>query len=192
MKLLALTLTVLFSVYSVQSQDTASIKLIEGIIKSLQGTAHVFYFDSIATTYRIDAIKTALTKRTITSIKKDSTQNNSITLTKAEQKYIFNKLDEMHKMVWEKNVFANSTRVQPDSSSFYFSEFAQANRKGWNPKSGRQIWEITKPIYLRDNSYCLLFTLYYCGSLCGRDELCFYKNINGNWRKWIVVTSGVF
>lgn len=192
MKLFGLTLTVLLQTLFFYGQEATSIKLIDGIIRHVQDTAHIFYYDSIATTYRVNDIKTVLANRTIKSIRKDSTQNNSITLTKAEQKYIFNQLDEMHKMTWDKNIFTNSTRVTADSSSFYFNEISTSNRKGWNPKSGRQIWEITEPIYLRDNSYCLLFTLYICGGECGRDELCFYKNINGRWSKWITVSSGEF
>lgn len=167
--------------------------IIEAIIRAKQDTAHIFYYDSVATSYRIDDIKTNLANRTIKSLCKDTTANNSITLTKAEQKYIFNQLDSLCNLVWTTNLFTNSKRVSHDSlGTIVFKEIEKANRLGWEAKSGKQIWEFTNPIFLRQNSIFLLFTLYICGGECGRDELCFYKNINGNWKKWIVVSSGVF
>ena len=180
--------------FSVSGQDIPNpTAIIESIIRAKQDTANIFYYDSVATSYRVDDIKTNLAKKTFKCLWKDSTANNSISLTKAEQKYIFNQLDSLHNLVWTANLFTNSTRVSHDSlGTIVFNEIEKANRLVWTAKSGKQIWEFTNPIFLRQNSICLLFTLYICGGECGRDELCFYKNINGNWKKWITVSSGVF
>ena len=194
MKRILIIPTLLLFNFAVSGQDIPNpTAIIETIIRAKQDTAHILYYDSVATSYRVDDIKTNLAKRTIKSLWKDSTANNSITLTKAEQKYIFNQLDSLRNLVWTTNLFTNSTRVSHDSlGTIVFKEIEKANRLGWKAKSGKQIWEFTNPIFLRQNSICLLFTLYICGGLCGRDELCFYENINGNWKKWITVSSGVF
>lgn len=169
-------------------------KIIEDIIMQTQDTTHVYYYDSVATSYLVNHIKNKLSERTINDNWKGSTTINSITLTKAERKYIFKQLDSLHKLVWDENLFTNSTRVSRDSSfgAKVFKEIENANRLGWKPKSGKQIWEFTNPIFIRDNSICLLFTLYICGGSCGRDKLCFYKNVNGTWKEWIIVSIGSF
>ncbi len=173
-------------------QDNVNpVKIIETIIRLQQDTAKIFYFDSVATSYRVNAIKTNLAKRTIKSIWKDSLANNSITLSKAERKFIFKQLDSLHKIVWDTNLFANSIRVSY-GLGWGANILKEFNEFKWNIKSGRQIWGFTSPIFIRDNSICLLHILYLCGGTCGHDELCFYKNINGSWKKWIRVTAGDF
>lgn len=42
-------------------------------------------------------------------------------------------------------------------------------------------WEFSVPIFLRNDTYCLFYSGYHCGALCGGGSLVLYKKENGRW-----------
>ena len=54
------------------------------------------------------------------------------------------------------------------------------------------VFKLSKPIYLRDRSFCLIYISSVCGNPCGFDELCFYKIENNTWIKWVAVNSNQY
>jgi hypothetical protein len=191
MKSLTFLSSIFIFTFSIQGQDSSQLQIIEKFIRQKQDTAQIFYYDSVARSYRVQDIKHRLSRDKFRFVADDSL-SISLKLTKAERKLLFRQLDSMHTLTWGANLFANSRKVTSDSSSIYWKMMAEANKVGWKPKTGMQIWEFTNPVCLRQNSICLVYILYICGGLCGHDELCFYKNINGTWHKWITIASGYF
>ena len=195
LKHILIHLTCLLCGLSLNGQDLnmTPIQIIESIIQQKQDSMRIYYYDSIATEYNVAEIKNTLADRKFKSMFADTNANNTITLTKAELKYIYDQLDSLHTHLWPKDLFSNSTLVSHDSiGKMIFDEIEKANRLTWNPRTGMQIWEFTYPIFIRENNFFLVFTQYICGSLCGYSELCFYKKIESNWKKWITVSAGVF
>jgi hypothetical protein len=46
------------------------------------------------------------------------------------------------------------------------------------------IYQIMKPIFLRNNSICLVYYEYACGGLCGHGELSILIKKDGKWNYW--------
>jgi len=54
------------------------------------------------------------------------------------------------------------------------------------------VFTFAKPVYIRDNTVCLVAFGAMCGSDCGRTETSFYRRENNEWTKWIIVSAGDF
>jgi hypothetical protein len=66
--------------------------------------------------------------------------------------------------------------------------------KGWDfcyKYVGNQFHYFSSPIFLRNYTYCLFYSGYSCGELCGTGELNLYKNVNNKWVKIKNYTSWI-
>lgn len=136
----------------------------------------------------------------------DLWSGNSITLKKSEQEYLLSQLGQ--RIVWNDNLFSNSKRIGLDSMWTFLkkkhteriSAFKQAtmNKDTLTINELRKlknypfVFTFAKPIYIRDNTVCLISFGAMCGRDCGQTETSFYKKVNKEWTKWIVVTAGEF
>lgn len=125
-------------------------------------------------------------------------------LTKAEKKYLLTNIKR--KTNWPDNLFANSKRINADSLWTFLNQeninrITNINKAALNQdslaykKATRQfpfVFVFTKPVYIRNNTICLISFAAMCGRDCGRDEISFYKKENNVWTKWIVVSAGDF
>jgi hypothetical protein len=134
------------------------------------------------------------------------TKMNSLILTKQERNLILDQLDQYKKSYWTENLFSNSILVGEDNMRGYMKKVYQEYSESFNNPTNSAIdktniiknysrpsvFEFSLPVYIRENSICVVFLSYYCGDPCGFDELCFYKKENNTWKKYIVVYKGDF
>jgi hypothetical protein len=131
------------------------------------------------------------------------TKSNNITLTRQEKKYISQQLDKFCKSYWKENLFPGSRLISEENLWPYFKNVYQEYSENLsNPnnsaidksnllKNYQQpgVFEFSAPIFLRNNSLCLIYLRSLCGNPCGYGELSIYRLENGNWNKWIVVSA---
>ena len=134
------------------------------------------------------------------------TKPNSISLTKSESKLLKQQIKKFKDLSWEENLFAYSKRISSDSvldnlnvrrkrlEKEIDDALASKDSATYNKLKNKESWVFgfSKPIYFRDQTFCLLYNVALCSSLCGYDEIAFYKKENENWSKWIVVAHGEF
>jgi hypothetical protein len=81
---------------------------------------------------------------------------------------------------WSATEFANTTLLEADTINAIFE-----NRyKGWThfrEHIGRDFYEFSFPIFIRNGTYCLFYTAMYCGELCAEGNLILYKKSGTNW-----------
>ena len=86
---------------------------------------------------------------------------------------------------WTKVHFPKATLISYDTFKAIFKD----SYKGWTYFSlhyGTRLYTISKPIFLKNNTYCLFYHGYTCGILCGSGKISLYKlELN----KWIEVRS---
>ncbi len=129
---------------------------------------------------------------------------NTIVLSKDEQKYIIAKLKSDNDI--PDSYFPKGKRILADSIWEYLDKENEAR----NNKISEAI--MTKdtialinlkydyswvfcfktPIYFRENSFCLISYVAWCGKSCGRKEASFYKKENGQWKRWLIFSEGDF
>ena len=145
-----------------------------------------------------DKLKELVNEKEITW--KGEKQSKTIRLTKKERNYILGQIEENKNLVWGDNLFANSKRIPADSMLRYLKNELDVRNDSINKAIARKDYAtidklnklrpwafgFSKPIYFRDNKYCLLFQT----ALCGRGD-CGFENINvlinedGEWRLFI-------
>jgi hypothetical protein len=200
-----LLIAFLLAVQTSYSQvEPSAISFIENLIRKDQPAGQIFYTDKINPTYLLK-IKTHLSKKYISG-ENNETKQNTIVLTRQEKKYLWEQFESFNKPYWTENLFSNSRLVKADSlmafirkaNSDYSESLNNPNNSGYDKANMMKnyqrpnVFQFSKPVYLRNNSICLIFLSYSCGDPCGRDELCFYKKEKDNWTKWIVVSSKEF
>lgn len=73
----------------------------------------------------------------------------------------------------------NEALAKKDTATFYKNKYIRA----W-------AFTISKPIYFRDNSFCLINAIALCGDTCGRSEIAVYKKEESGWIRWLVIEAG--
>lgn len=133
-------------------------------------------------------------------------QKTSIALTDADYYSILEQIDKYKNFVWGDSLFVNSKRVLLDSMYSYLDNEFKLNYKKYNSNTLDKdtaaiknfqkyvpwVFGFSKPIYLREETLCLYYSMAMCGQLCGHDEVSFYKKENGKWTKWFGIGSGVY
>ena len=191
MKIFGLLFCLMFCLLPVIAPAQEPPGLLEQIIRGKQDTARIYYIDSILPVHQFGS--TMRWGKTIKSFPVYGLGANSIQLSRRERKHIFYETSITHwPFVWMDNLFKNSQRIPKDSAGAYLKAFERKNHP-YDSKNGYQFWHFSKPVYLRDNTICLVSFVYMCGGLCGEDEVAFYKkNENGRWERFVVLRAGVF
>ena len=134
----------------------------------------------------------------------DKRNGNSLALTKAEQDHILTQLGQQ--TVWSDNLFPNSKRIDADSMWAFLRQMNAQRALSLNQAALQKdtvtikhlrydylyVFTFAKPIYIRDNTLCLIAFGAMCGGECGQTETSFYKKENNEWTKWIIVSAGDF
>lgn len=137
----------------------------------------------------------------------DKRSGNSVTLTKSEQEYLLSQLGQ--RIIWNDNLFNNGKRISSDSMWTFLKKLNTERVATINQavidkdtltikklpqliKNHPFVFTFAKPIYIHDNTICLISFGAMCGGDCGQTETSFYKKVNNQWTKWIVVTAGYF
>lgn len=134
------------------------------------------------------------------------TEHNLIRLSKKERKYLFQQIEAYKDFKWNENLFPNSIKIKKDSMWSYISwETNILREKQKNAilskdtialkeikKELPRVYGFSKPIFIRNNSICLLYHFSMCGNPCGHYEINFYKKENGKWIKWIEMARGEY
>ena len=170
--------------------DSSSIAPIKDIIKAQQDTAIVYYVDSIIYHKSIAYLKEILKKRKY-SWKYDGINKRTFVLTQKEKEQIIKELKSLKLKRWNKNLFANSVRVPADSFMRKAININSYHIRTLERKY-KYVWQFGKPVFLRNGTIAFVQYIYICHSSCGVDEIAFYKKIDGQWKRWVRIESGVF
>ena len=188
-----------FSAYAQVKPD--EVKFLESLLRKTLPEGEIVYTNKIneSQLQRVEAhIKPGVIQGAGTE-----TKRNSISLSRKEKKYILSQLEIYTKPFWGDNLFAKSKMIPEDSIASYMKKVYQEYSESFiNPNNSDNdkaeimknyprpnLFEFSRPIYLRNNSICLVLISYRCGNPCGFDELCFYKKVNDVWTKFVVVYS---
>lgn len=186
--------------YGQVNQDDSSILV--KVVRQLSLQQQIIYVDTVR------GIKDESEERLINIIRngviQDWASKDVLVLTKAEQNYILNQLRQQ--TVWPDNLFPNGKRIEEKSMWNYLRQMESERILSMNNAALQKdtatynslrnnytyIFTFAKPIYIRDNTICLIAFGAMCGGMCGRTETCFYKKENNEWIKWIMVSAGDF
>jgi hypothetical protein len=170
--------------------DSTSIAVIKNIIEDKQDTAKIYYVDSIIYFKKVKDFTRMLSKGKF-SWNFDGRNNREIEITNGEKKQILEELKRLKHQIWGTNLFPNSIRIPADS---FMRNAISINSSHASAKNRiyKYAWQFCKPIFLRNNSIAIVQYIYLCGQQCGEEEVSFYKNIDGHWKRWIRVSGSVF
>jgi len=113
---------------------------------------------------------------------------DSIVMTQKERTYINAEIDKMEKHTWQEGLLLNIPLISADSVKKVFDR-----RKidkmfdGWRyfgDNGVDRIYNFGVPIFFRNDTYCLFYYGYSCGSLCGEGKVTIYKKVKGKWEAW--------
>lgn len=115
---------------------------------------------------------------------------DSICLTKEERKILISAFGAS--CTWDTDLFPNSISVENEDEGFNIISMLKSGNNQ-KPDTGHfYVFLFSKPIYIRNNSVCLIAMSAICGGTCGITDISFYKKVNEKWEKWINVGGGVF
>jgi len=141
-------------------------------------------------------------------IKKDtlinSNNNDYLVLTPAEKVFIKSEVLKNNNYCWDDGVFENSLIIHKDSMWNYLKIqntliydsllVAYENADSTSIKKYRfkyaWVFLFSKPIFLRNESVCLLSFAAFVSPNGGHAEMGFYRKNNGKWEGWIGLSSG--
>ena len=185
--------------YGQVSQDDTTILL--KAFRNVTIQRQIVYVDTVNKNSSVpEGLEEIFQKGTVTDLR----QVNSIILTKKEQNYLLSQLRQQ--VVWSANLFPNSKRIDTDSIWTFLRQMnaqralslkhAVLQKDTVTIKNLRYdypyVFTFTKPIYIRDNTVCLITFFAMCGRDCGQKETSFYKKENNKWIKWVIVSAGDF
>jgi len=169
--------------------------------RKVTSQGQIVYIDTVNASGSIpNQLKEIIQKSKIT----DKRQGETITLSKSEQEYLLSQLAKP--TVWDDNLFSDCKRIDADSMWTHIKLKDIKRRIALNQAvlqkdtttiknlqhSFSYVFSFSKPIYIRDNTICLISFSAICGGTCGQSEASFYKKSNNQWSKWIIVTAGDF
>lgn len=111
--------------------------------------------------------------------------DDTMNFTPAEIKLIEQRLKSPIIKKWTPSLLSNIHIVSADTIRSIF----KTPGKGWDyfhERFGGAINSFSEPIFFRNNSYCLFYSDYACGSLCGQGYVMLYRKENN---KWVLVRS---
>lgn len=135
---------------------------------------------------------------------RDKRHGHSLNLTRSEKKMIVNHLKQ--KTIWSDSLFQNSKCIGLDSmwsivKPANYQRLIALNEAKLKKdteaiknleKNYRYVFSFLKPIYIRNNTFCLIVYKALCDVNCGNSEMSIYKKENNKWTKWLVISEGNF
>lgn len=188
-KPILLAALVLFALRVFSQQLPMETDIMEQIIRLKKDTAKIYYNDSLLDFSHFDP--KAFKKKKFVSWHA-FLKGNRITLTSAEREYIIDEFRKMRGKVWQQNLFANSQRVPYDSTFAQLSTFLREDYR--NKKLlYRAVWRFSRPVFMRNNTICLVAYTYMSHSSAGEEELAFYKKgTDGLWKRFLIIQGAAY
>jgi len=135
----------------------------------------VHYAKLMQSNEEIGKIKTIIQEKEITNRLNNTAadSNNTIILTVEEKEYLKNELDKL---------------ALPESYNFLDNIPKYKLVKNFDSKTTKPVEWFSKPIFIRNNTLCLIYKATYCGPLSGMGGWEFYRLVNEKWENWISLT----
>lgn len=128
-----------------------------------------------------------------------------VELTAQEINYLYEQLKDS--IIWPENLFENA--ISSDNDSLLNEQFNSEKEKrnlAWQQaklnKDSSILKDYTflrqftfyfgKPIFLRENTVCLISYAAICGGTCGLSATYLYRKEKNVWKQWALVRGGVF
>ncbi len=135
---------------------------------------------------------------------RDIQEDIATRLTKEEQEYLLSQLNLL--VAWPDSLFTGSLRLEADSTWTYLKQMNASRFETINQANALNdtllirelqtdypyVFVLARPIYIRNNTVCLVFYFAFCGHTCGQSEASFYKKENDEWTKWILFSASDF
>lgn len=81
---------------------------------------------------------------------------------------------------WNNELLPEVKIVSSDTVSMIFKDRSK-NWRYFNKHIGRGFYTFSMPIFFRNETYCLFYSVYNCGNLCGEGHLILYRKENNKW-----------
>lgn len=106
----------------------------------------------------------------------DTLHVDTLTLSKHEVKYLDSSLTYLASYNWTQKDMKQSAL-----SNFTLTDITKVKRIA---EHNYTVYQIMKPIFIRNETMCFVYYDYACGGLCGHGELSILIKENGKWRHW--------
>jgi|GEM_PF-2505874 len=104
---------------------------------------------------------------------------DSTSFTPFETNYIIDETDYLSRIKFKNNLGKNVVIIPKDTLNAFFNH--GNDWPGFHKKYGSSFIHLAHPIFLRENTYCILYLNYGCGGLCGEEQIRLYKKISNKW-----------
>ena len=112
-------------------------------------------------------------------------KSHSLVLTETEREMLLKQARKQSLYPWPDELLKGSRKIEVDSIWTYL--------KSAKPKRGRAwVFGFSKPIFFRQNTFCLFAYMARCGEDCGHAETAFYKKEGDTWEQWIIISAGAW
>lgn len=138
----------------------------------------------------ISNINKKFINRKLYSLKRHNTFENQklkykIIISNSEKRKIIRGLKKSFTLTQLQNDFKEYEFITSEESSIFLkqnSTYQHSNR----------IMLFSKPVYIRNNEYAIIYFLHMCCIDGGNDSIWIYKIVDGNWQKWVPISQSSF
>lgn len=102
--------------------------------------------------------------------------------TAREKTFLLKQIEKYRNFIWPDSIIKGARVIPQDSLRSIFKD----PRNGWNrfaEQYGSVLYHFSRPIFFRNNNYCLFLTGFSCGRLCEESELMILKKEKNAWTK---------
>lgn len=111
-------------------------------------------------------------------------ENDTNTLTRDEKKYVINHYKNNNLKKWTNDLVPNARIISSKTITNIFKVKSGGNWPVFKEKFGKDLYNFSAPVFLRNNSYCILYFNKRCGNLCGFGGYIIYKKTNNKWQSF--------
>ncbi|MEP7264579.1 MAG: hypothetical protein ABI772_08775 [Bacteroidota bacterium] len=202
MKQIALIILIFFFSINSYGQASQDSTLLEKIIKEMAGGENAAMVKNVPAGCW-DKLGVIVKNGTWRAFRKYD-KGHDIILTEKEKGNLLDQIKQNKPFKWSNKVLPRFIKIEADSMESYFisenkrhddlMKDALLNKDTATFYKNKYVhpwvFTITKPVYFRDNSFCLINIIALCGTSCGRSEIAVYKMEEGNWMRWLVLEAG--
>lgn len=184
--------------------DLNTINIIETILRKDHPTGTLFYTDRLDSGL-IKRIKESLKRRKFIGQTSPSTYD-TIRLSRKEKRHLIVSLNNFYSNIWTDSLFQDSKMIPKDSMWFRITkqnkEFYEQRQKARAKNNlddyvadmvqNANTFQFSPVIFFRNKSLLVFYYLRLCGGQCGVQEFAFYKLENGEYKKSVIISGGVF
>jgi hypothetical protein len=114
----------------------------------------------------------------------DNQPQHKLVLTKNEKRYVAAELNQLRGMEWVDHLLPGARLLSQDTVNYYLGDKIY----GWQRMYDRGIYgfyTFSKPVFLRNETFCIFQYDFNCGVLCGSGKITVYRKVNGKWTHYI-------